>query len=303
MQESKGNERKELLRVTWDYDKHHRLVPCSGAIGGLTATGDLRADLYVELGVTPEQQLTKIYQDKDGKQNEESSYPDGLHSIRRIQVSLFVPGMHIKAFSDWVQATNLMPTSPSKRRSESDVLNLLLNSREPSGTQDVYLWQDSDPPELSISNQLERLKALRDGWLDGHGTAPSIDGLDWLAGELERRFRPGISVPYLYPMEAGGVQAEWTKGRHDISMEINLTERTGELYSLHLDDDWEVVGKLDLSCESSWEIVTVLIEGLDRLTDEIRYAITPTNTSGLFNEWKANLPSFQSRHEWEPVGV
>ena len=86
--------------------------------------------------------------------------------------------------------------------------------------------------ELDFSRQLDSMRHLEDGWADGisyfpnrgkcETRAPSHAGLDWLAGALNSRYPKDLPRPYLYPTPEGGVQAEWSLGVQEISLEIDL---------------------------------------------------------------------------------
>ena len=62
---------------------------------------------------------------------------------------------------------------------------------------------------LDFGAQLDELRLLQDGWLEGEGIAPPSAGLDWLHDAFDRHFPDEAPLPYLYPTETGGVQAEW----------------------------------------------------------------------------------------------
>jgi hypothetical protein len=87
---------------------------------------------------------------------------------------------------------------------------------------------------LDVASRLDEFRDLGDGWLEGRGVAPSGEGLSWLAGAFEQRYPDELQFPYLYPTEAGGVQAEWSLGEDEISLEIDLAEHTGEWHALHV---------------------------------------------------------------------
>ena len=74
------------------------------------------------------------------------------------------------------------------------------------------------PPrtELDIRSQLDSMRTMKDGWLEGGGVAPSPGGLDWLAQVFATHYPDDCPRPYLYPTEAGGVQAECVAGAMDI---------------------------------------------------------------------------------------
>lgn len=87
---------------------------------------------------------------------------------------------------------------------------------------------------LDIGRQIDELKLLEDGWLNGEGRAPSKAGLDWLLGIFGSRYPADAARPYLYPTVAGGVQAEWPLGSREAELEIDLETHTGEWHVLDM---------------------------------------------------------------------
>ena len=81
---------------------------------------------------------------------------------------------------------------------------------------------------------LEALRALHDGWLDGKGVAPDKQGLQRLAENFETHFGTEIPLPYLYPTSEGNVQAEWTLGAWEVSIEIDLNAQRGEYQAVNV---------------------------------------------------------------------
>src|SRR5262249_54758051 len=108
---------------------------------------------------------------------------------------------------------------------------------------------------LDIPARLEELEALRDGWLDGRGTAPPPAGLDWLAGEIEARYPEDLPPPYVYPVAEGGVRLEWSIEPQEVSLEIDLGRRSGEWHVLNLDTVEEEARTLNLDDETAWNRV------------------------------------------------
>ena len=116
--------------------------------------------------------------------------------------------------------------------------------------------------ELDISAQLDDLRLLKDGWLEGRGKAPSQDGLDWLSQAFKNYYSGDLPLPYLYPTEPGGVQAEWSLGRNEITLEIDLAEHAGYFHALHIEDDTEKTRTLDLGSETHWIELKTLIANM-----------------------------------------
>lgn len=87
---------------------------------------------------------------------------------------------------------------------------------------------------LDIETRLEELSQLQDGWLDGKGRALDRASLTRLAQAFDERFGLDLPLPYLYPTPEGGVQAEWTLGSWEVSLEITLPSLGSAFQSLHV---------------------------------------------------------------------
>lgn len=115
---------------------------------------------------------------------------------------------------------------------------------------------------LNIRARLDDFRKLTDGWADGmqaaadwgngYGIAPSPAGLDWLADEFAKHYPPHAPLPYLYPTPEGGVQAEWSLGPQEISLEVNLA--TGQAWWHRLDLSTTVDAERDLTLDAAgWQ--------------------------------------------------
>lgn len=105
---------------------------------------------------------------------------------------------------------------------------------------------------LDVGSQLEEFRGLKDGWLDGGGSAPLASGLDWLEEQFGARYPDELPLPYLCPTEEGGVHAEWSYAPLELGMEIDLVERKAVWYGLNLASDDEGTRELDLTDEQEW---------------------------------------------------
>lgn len=94
-----------------------------------------------------------------------------------------------------------------------------------------------DPNDIAA--RIEELKTLRHGWLDGKGLAPSEAGLRWLVERFEHSYPDELPLPYLYPTAEGGIQAEWSLGEHEITLEIDIDRHRGDWHSLNMSTDEE----------------------------------------------------------------
>jgi|APLak6261658528_1056013.scaffolds.fasta_scaffold01899_2 hypothetical protein len=99
---------------------------------------------------------------------------------------------------------------------------------------------------LDVESRLEELAELQDGWLDGKGIAPNRENLFWLSNEFDAKFNPALLLPYLYPTAEGGVQAEWSLGDWEVSLEINLDSKSAEWQAFNL--------VTQTCCEQVWNL-------------------------------------------------
>jgi len=106
---------------------------------------------------------------------------------------------------------------------------------------------------LDIPARLEELHLLKAGWLEGEGESLSAEGLNWLSEAFGRRFSDELPLPYLYPTAEGGVQAEWTLGQFEVSLEIDLEEHAGRWHALDVATNDESARDLDLDADDDWE--------------------------------------------------
>lgn len=105
-----------------------------------------------------------------------------------------------------------------------------------------------------VAARLEELKALRDGWLDGKkGFAPDKVGLDWLSHAFQRSYPEDFPLPFLYPTAEGGVQAEWSVGNWEITLEVDLQSHASEWHALEMTTEDEEEKKLNLNESDAWK--------------------------------------------------
>ena len=113
--------------------------------------------------------------------------------------------------------------------------------------------KDVRPDPLDITARLEELRSLKDGWLEGGGRALSHEGLDWLSRTFERYYPKNLPLPYLYPTEEGGVQAEWSLGQKEVSLEIELGNHCGEWHTLDMETNAVSEQTLNVNNAAAWE--------------------------------------------------
>jgi len=113
---------------------------------------------------------------------------------------------------------------------------------------------------LDVGVQLDALRKLKDGWLDGKGVAPSSQGLDWLTQWFEDNYPSSFPLPHLYPTPEGEIQAEWSLGTTEVTLVIHLRDKQAWWHALDLDTDADSEQPLNL----------IESEGAKWLIDQLR---------------------------------
>lgn len=124
-------------------------------------------------------------------------------------------------------------------------------SHRAKGFESVEHITQLDP--LDIETRLEELSTLEDGWLNGRGQGFDSDTLKGLAQDFDQYFNPELPLPYLYPTAEKGIQAEWSIGNWEISLNIDLHGRISQYQALDLETDKVVEISLNLTPgEDGW---------------------------------------------------
>lgn len=116
---------------------------------------------------------------------------------------------------------------------------------------------------LDVTLRLAALAELKPGWLDGKGLAPDADHTQWLAAAFEENFDASLPLPHLYPTAEGGIQAEWSLGDWEASLEIDLPAKCANFQALNLvthalhDED------LLLSNSAGWQQLNAVLQQID----------------------------------------
>lgn len=113
--------------------------------------------------------------------------------------------------------------------------------------------------------RLEELANLKDGWLDGKGKAPAPEKLQRLAVLFEANFNANLSLPHLYPTPDGGIQAEWSLGDWEASLEINLDTQTGEYQALNITTRKTHEYNLALNTVEGWKSLNEALKNIGRV--------------------------------------
>lgn len=113
-----------------------------------------------------------------------------------------------------------------------------------SQTNDVSAAEEGDVASgrpgcrIPVLEQVDSLKGLQDGWLDGEGRAFSDEALAWssrLLDSIVNGFE--LATPHIYPTPEGSVRAEWSRPLWEISAELDWSRKSSEVRAVRLDAD------------------------------------------------------------------
>lgn len=124
---------------------------------------------------------------------------------------------------------------------------------------------------LNVGAQLHDLRELQDGWLDGAGNAPSRKGLEWLHHAFECNYPDQVPVPHIYPTESGGVQAEWSIGSNEITLNVDLETHLGEWHLLNMESGHVYACMLNCDDDGVWRWLVDRIKALAVCDGDLRF--------------------------------
>lgn len=128
-------------------------------------------------------------------------------------------------------------------------------SRSTGGAAPEAVGGPVDP--LEVAPQMEDLRKLEDGWLNGEGVAPPAEGLEWLADAFGKHYPAELPLPHIYPTPTGGAQLEWRFGSYgvNVEVEVDLATRIAEWFVLDLSSREATTDFLDLSVPTGWSLL------------------------------------------------
>ena len=105
-----------------------------------------------------------------------------------------------------------------------------------------------------VPTRMEILSYLQDGWLDGEGRALPASGVKWFTDAWLKNFPNNLPLPYIYPSEGGGIQAEWSLKPWEISIQIDLNSKRANLLAFDTTNpDTGVEREINLDQPAEWE--------------------------------------------------
>lgn len=130
---------------------------------------------------------------------------------------------------------------------------------------------------LNIDLQIAGMRHLEDGWADGmqsaetwgrgYGKALSAEGLDWIAGQFDLHYAQILPRPYLYPTPEGGIQAEWSIGPYEASIEIDILQHIGYWHCFDIENKTSTEHHFDLDQADSWHWIAHEVTRLECNTE------------------------------------
>ena len=122
-----------------------------------------------------------------------------------------------------------------------------------------------ETPGLKASRQIASLRYLPDGWRNGEGVAFDVDYLNWLSEAFRQMYPVQAPEPIICPTTYGFVSAEWSFPDAEISLEIALESRQGDLLWANTNTRKSGEVSIDMTGPEGW---TSLAEYLTQFAGE-----------------------------------
>lgn len=106
---------------------------------------------------------------------------------------------------------------------------------------------------LDVSLRIAELGKLEDGWLDGNGKAPALGQLNTLGQLFDLYFAADIQLPHIYPTAEGGIQAEWSVGQWEATLEIDIDSWNAEYQAFNISTGQTHEAYLRLDLPNNWQ--------------------------------------------------
>ncbi|MEZ4911037.1 MAG: hypothetical protein R2774_09250 [Saprospiraceae bacterium] len=114
-------------------------------------------------------------------------------------------------------------------------------------------------------NILKELENLHEGWMNGEGVALDKNGLIWLAEYFELNYNSELlPLPATFPTLDGHIQFEWTLNNYEVSLEVNLHDKSGDFYCIDVQSKEETIKALDLMNSNDWQKLNELIASFNQ---------------------------------------
>ncbi len=121
-------------------------------------------------------------------------------------------------------------------------------------TQHIELLDPND-----VAARCEELAQLKDGWLDGEGTAPTKAGLAAFSSAWGNAETAALPLPHIYPTPEGGVQMEWTQDGWEISAEVELASLKAELMAVNVVTREALDEEVTLNTPEGWAALLTFV--------------------------------------------
>ena len=106
-----------------------------------------------------------------------------------------------------------------------------------------------------ISDRLDYLATVEDGWFEGRGVALDRAGLRWLDQRMADHYvATDLPLPFLCPSVPGGVIVEWSLERFECAIDVDLQSRSGSWVDVDMETGDGIDEQiLDLDSAEGWQ--------------------------------------------------
>ena len=144
--------------------------------------------------------------------------------ITKDRIKIYVPVENIDDFKVVEKAYAKFESEQRVLISATGVYNKQNKLSAIKNIKSVVLLDRNDVP-----TQLEKFEGYRDGWMNGEGKGFLINDLNWMSKQFDEYYSRELLLPITFPRLDGGIEFQWKIKNHDITLDVNLKDKTAYL--------------------------------------------------------------------------
>lgn len=174
-------------------------------------------------------------------------YPPQFAILTKDRIKIFVPLDNRENLKIVEAAYNEFENEKRVLISATGVFNKQNKLSGIKNIKSIILLDKNDVP-----TQLEKFQTYKSGWMNGEGVAFNVEGLNWLSKQFDEYYSRELLLPITFPKLDGGIEFQWESNNHDITLDVDIVNKTGFLNYLNIDTNANIDMNLNLDKSEEW---------------------------------------------------